>query len=75
MKILNIRDVHTALFGKHAKQTYKRAEKAYKAARKRGIEFGDDGRAYVPYAPSAPVLPDGRHGRWENGRVVPRKRA
>lgn len=76
MKIANIRTLHKALFGKNAKPTHKSIDEAYGYAGRRGLLIGPDGRAYAPFKPSAPLLPDGsgRRGRWEKGQIVPRKR-
>lgn len=40
-----------------------------------GLLHQFDGRAYAPFKRATPLLPGGVHGRWEKGKVVPRKRA
>lgn len=72
MKILNIRDI----VGQppHGRPpTIEEMDRAYQKALKSGVQVHSDGRAYAKFLPAAPLLADGRRGRWENGRAVPRK--
>lgn len=79
MKIANIKDLHRASVpaqDRNRPPTMLELQRAMlKTAKKFGYCVGDDGRCYVPYKVAAPLLMDGTHGRWEKGRVVPRKRA
>lgn len=74
MKIATIRAFHNALFSRDVKPTHITIDEAFKLAKKQGVTLDRNGRAYAPFLPATPLLPNGRHGRWEKGQVVPRKR-
>lgn len=73
-KLLNVRDLHRQLHDGDKAPTGKQWPRIMLAAQRAGMCVGDDGRFYIPFKRATPILPNGRHGRWENGRVVERKR-
>lgn len=65
-KVLNIRDIHKGVIGKHARPTPDTMREAYMAAKKRGYMFGPDGRCYAPFKPNVKGM------RYEKGHLVAR---
>lgn len=66
-KILNIRDIHKGVIGKHARPTQESMNRAWLAADKRNIPIGFDGRCYAPWKPNVKGM------RYEKGHLVPRR--
>lgn len=74
-KLLNVRNLHDQLHGNGKAPTNLQWGRIMLAAQRAGLCVGHDGRCYIPFKRTTPFLPNGRHGRWENGRIVERKRS
>lgn len=73
-KVLNVRELHAQVNYSNTAPTGYQWPLIHRAAAKAGVLIDRKGRCYVPFQRAAPYLPNGRHGRWENGKVVERKR-
>lgn len=74
-KLLNVRELHAQVNSSDDAPLGHQWPLIHRAATKAGVLIDRNGRCYVPFQPATPLLPDGRHGRWENGKIVERKRA
>lgn len=73
-KLLNVRELHAQVNNSYAPPEPHEWLNIRRAAAKAGVLIDRKGRCYVPFKQATPLLPNGRHGRWENGKVVERKR-
>lgn len=73
-KLLNVRELHAQVNNSYATPEPHEWLNIRRAAAKAGVLIDRKGRCYVPFQRATPYLPNGRHGRWENGKVVERKR-
>lgn len=73
-KVLNVRELHAQINNSNTAPEAHEWLAIHRAAAKAGVLIDRKGRCYVPFQRAAPYLPNGRHGRWENGKVVERKR-
>lgn len=74
-KLLNVRELHAQVNYSDTAPLGHQWPLIQRAATKAGVMIDHKGRCYVPFKPATPLLLDGRHSRWENGKVVERKRA
>lgn len=73
-KVLNVRELHAQVNRSNDAPEAHEWLAIRRAAAKAGVLIDHKGRCYVPFQRATPYLPNGRHGRWENGKVVERKR-
>lgn len=73
-KLLNVRELHAQVNHSNTAPEPREWLAIHRAAAKAGVLIDRKGRCYVPFQRATPYLPNGRHGRWENGKVVERKR-
>lgn len=73
-KLLNVRELHAQVNHSNTAPESHEWLAVHRAAAKAGVLIDRKGRCYVPFQRATPYLPNGRHGRWENGKIVERKR-
>lgn len=74
--IATIRSELTRLFPmrkRNKRPTMNQLRETYDSIKARGYGVAHDGRLVAPFLRATPRLPDGTHGRWEKGKIVPRR--